>query len=382
LARARAARRAVFAFFLVHGIIAASWVAHVPLIKDRFALSDAALGLTLFAIAVGSVSSLLAAGALIARFGSRRMTWATALLLCATLPSLGFVRSYPALVALLVLYGAFLSTMDVAMNAQAVGVEASYGRPVMSTFHALWSVGGLIGAGLASLLLSRGVGAEVHLVGVAGALAIAAMVARRRLLPAAADRRPDAPAFVRPPRALLGLGLLAILSMMSEGAIGDWGGVYLRDWLGTSVGFAAIGFAVFSLAMTVGRFFGDALRSRYEAAALLRASGGVAAAGLGAALLLNHPLAALAGFGCMGLGLSNVVPIVFSFAGRVPGVPTGTAVAAVATTGYFGFLTGPPLIGFVAQATILPVGLALVVVFTLLIAVVASSPGPALPLTR
>ncbi len=369
----RAARLAVLAFFLGQGIVVGSWFAHVPLVKERFDLSDAALGLTLLAVAVGSVASLLLASILIARNGSRRVTWAATLLLALVLPSLGLVGSYPVLIALLILFGATVSAMDVAMNAQAVGVEARAGRPLLSSFHASWSVGGLVGAGFAGLLLSRGVPGTGHLGLVAVVLALVGVIGRHWLLPATADQRADTPAFVRPPRALLGLGLLVVLSMMSEGAIGDWGAVYLRDWLGTDVGFAATGFATFSLAMTVGRFFGDPLRQRFEATALLRGSGALGAAGLLAALLLNQPLAALVGFGCLGLGLSNVVPIVFSLAGRVTSVPTGTAIAAVATTGYAGFLVGPPLIGFVAQSTSLPVGLGLVVVFAGLLATIAKS---------
>jgi fucose permease len=291
------------------------------------------------------------------------------LLVGATLPLIGVVAIYPALVVLLALFGAFVSAMDVAMNAQAVGVEAQLGRPVMSAFHGAWSVGGLIGAGFASLALSHGIGDSLYLVLIAAGLVAVALVGRPHLLPAEIDRQEDHPVFVRPPRALLGLGLLAMLGMMSEGAIGDWSGVYLHDWLKTDVGFAATGYAAFALTMTVGRFVGDTIRARLDSSTLLRLCGGLAALGLGIALLGNHPIAALVGFGCAGLGLANVIPIVFSLAGRIREIPTGTAVAAVATMGYAGSFIGPPLIGFVAQTTILPVGLGLLVLFGALIAV-------------
>jgi predicted MFS family arabinose efflux permease len=367
---ARVARLAVIAFFLAQGIVIGCWVSQIPIIKERFHLDDAVLGLTLLAVAVGSVSSLLSTSFLIARFGSQRVTWVMTLLLGATLPLIGIVAAYPALVGLLVLFGAFASAMDVAMNAQAVGVEAGLDQPVMSTFHGVWSVGGLIGAGGASLVLSHGVPNLLYLTLIATLLVAIAFAGRPRLLSAEIDRQPDRPVFARPPRALLGLGVLAILGMMSEGAIADWSGVYLRDWLKTDVGFAATGYATFALAMTIGRLGGDTLRARLDSSTLLRCCGGLAALGVGIGLLGNHPVAALIGFGFAGLGLANVIPIVFSLTGRIAEIPTGTAVAAVATTGYAGNFIGPPLIGFVAQSTILPVGLGLIVLFSALIAVI------------
>jgi fucose permease len=163
--------------------------------------------------------------------------------------------------------------------------------------------------------------------------------------------------------------------MVAEGAMADWSAVYLRDALGADAGLAAAGYAAFSLTMAAGRFAGDALRARVSAARLVRLGGGTAALGLGAALLVGHPSAALIGFGCVGLGLSNVVPVLFSAAGRAPGVPTGTAIAAVASAGYAGFLAGPPVIGFVAQATTLTAGLGLVVLCLAAVAVGAGSAG-------
>lgn len=371
---ARVARLAILAYFLAQGIVIGSWVAQIPIVKERFRLDDAVLGLTLLAIAIGSVSSLLSTSFMIARFGSRRVVWVMTLLLAATLPLLSVVAVYLELVILLALFGAFASSMDVAMNAQAVGIEGRLGRPVMSTFHGAWSVGGLIGAGFASLVLSHGVSDTLYLTLIAAILVVVAFLGRPRLLPAAIDRQPDRPVLVRPPRALVGLGLLAILAMMSEGAIGDWSGVYLREWLKTDVGFAATGYATFALTMTIGRLVGDRLRARLAPSTLLRLSGGLAALGLGIGLLGSHPIVALVGFGCAGLGLANVIPIVFGLTGRIREIPTGTAIAALATTGYAGNFIGPPLIGFVAQSTSLPVGLGLIVLFSTLIAIIGEPP--------
>ncbi len=367
----RRARWATLGIFLTNGVVIASWVAHIPLIKQRFALSDGALGLTLLVIAIGSIASLLTTGGVIARVGSRMVNIVAVLLFCAILPLLLFVGSFPLLLVLLVLFGATIGAMEVAANVQAVAVEERYGRPIMSTFHALFSTGGLIGAGIASLLLSQQVDPMLHVVIVAVAMALLALATLRWLLPPEVDQMSDAPAIALPMGPLMGLGLLAFFGLVGEGAMADWSAVYLRDTLGTDAGFAAAGFAAYSLAMAVGRFSGDAIRTRFRSVALVRWSGILAAVGLSFGLLIGHPIAALLGFACVGIGLSNIVPVLFSAAGRTPGVASGTGIAAVATAGYFGFLAGPPLIGFVAQATNLTIGLGIVAVFTALIALMA-----------
>ena len=367
----RRARWAALGIFLTNGVVIASWVAHIPLIKQRFALSDGALGLTLLVIAIGSIASLLTTGGVIARVGSRMVNIVAVLVFCAILPLLLFVGSFALLLVLLVVFGATIGAMEVAANVQAVAVEERYGRPIMSTFHALFSTGGLIGAGIASLLLSQRVDPMLHVLIVAVAMALLALATLRWLLPPEVDQMSDAPAIALPMGPLMGLGLLAFFGLVGEGAMADWSAVYLRDTLGTDAGFAAAGFAAYSLAMAVGRFSGDAIRTRFRSVTLVRWSGILAAVGLSIGLLIGHPIAALLGFACVGIGLSNIVPVLFSAAGRTPGVASGTGIAAVATAGYFGFLAGPPLIGFVAQATNLTIGLGIVAVFTALIALMA-----------
>jgi len=221
---------------------------------------------------------------------------------------------------------------------------------MLSSFHGLFSTGGLIGAGLASGAMAAGVSDAAHVLAVAlGGLALV-LALRRDLLPAAPDPGPPPPVFVRPPRALAGLGLLTFCALLAEGAIGDWSAVYLQDELGAPRALGGVGFAAFSLAMAAGRFAGDRMRARVGPVRLLRASGALAAAGLAGSLALGHPGAAVAGLALVGLGLANTVPVLFGAAGRVGAVPAGTALAAVATTGYGGFLVGPPLIGLSAEA--------------------------------
>jgi len=369
----RAARRAVLAIFFVDGAAVATWAANVPLVKERFQLDTGVLGLTLFAIAAGSVIALVLVGGVIVRVGSRVVTSATALALCVTLSLLVLAPSFPALVAALFLFGVTQSALDVAMNSQAVAVEANYRRPIMSSFHALFSLGGLAGAGAASFFLSRGVPGEAEVLGAALVLGALGAISLGALLPAAKDDGSGGPSFALPTDFLLALGVIAFLSLLSEGAMADWSAVYLRTDFGSSAGFAATGYAAFSLAMAAGRFIGDPVRERLDAVPLLRLSGGVSALGLALGLIVGQPLAAVAGFACVGFGLANVVPVLFSAAGRARNVPTGTAIAGVATVGYLGFLAGPPIIGLLAQATTLAVGLGLVVICTALIALLAGN---------
>ena len=356
----RMARLAVSTIFFVNGTVFASWVPHIPFVQTRLDLSEGVLGLALLAIAAGAVTSLTLSGWLVGRFGSRRVTSVATLFFCAVLPLPILAPDLPLLIPALILLGMANGAMDVAMNAQGVAVENRYPWPIMSSFHGLFSLGGLFGAGLGGVLLSTGVHPLGHVLGVALVMGVIGLVALTRLLP---DGPVDTtqPVFALPPRPVIGLSFLAFFSLVGEGAMADWSAVYLRNWLGAGPGLAAAGFAAFSLMMAVGRLTGDRLKSRFGPVDLVRYSTALAAAGLGLALLLGHPAAAIVGFGCVGLGLANVVPILFSAAGRTPGVGVGTAIAAVATVGYLGFLAGPPFIGFTAEVVSLPGALWLVV---------------------
>jgi MFS family permease len=362
------ARRAVSLCFFLNGVVIASWVPHIPDLKTRLGVDDGGLGLLLLSMAAGAVVALPAAGRLIGRFGNRVVTStsAAALSIAVVLPVLAPGAASCAIA--LALLGACNATLDVAMNAQGVMVEDGYERPIMSSFHALFSLGGLAGAGGAATAMAAGMSPLVHLVIVALLSLAAVRVAMGRLLPPAPVRTHVGPIFALPPEGLLGLGLLTFCALLAEGAIGDWSAVYLRDSLGTTPAIAATGFAAFSLAMALGRLVGDRLAQYVGAAQLLRLSGALAAGGLAMSLLMGHPAIALLGFGIVGLGVANLIPILFSAAGRTRGIPPGTALAAVATTGYFGFLAGPPLIGLAAEAAGLPTALAIVCVVCALIA--------------
>jgi MFS family permease len=359
-------RWAVSAIFFINGAILASWVPHIPTVKQQLGIGDGQLGLVLLSMAAGAVGMLSLAGHLVRRFGSRAMTTAAAIGLCAVLPLPVLSPSIPLEALSLLLLGACNGALDVAMNAQAVVVERSYDRPIMSSFHGLFSVGGLVGAGCAGLVMWLGASAIAH---VAGATVVALVLVGSALPSLVTDQPTErsgaaggAPALARPSRQLRRLGLLAFAALLAEGAMADWSAVYLHDVLASSAAFAAAGFAACSMMMAAGRFGGDRLVGAFGATAVLRASGSLAAAGLGLALFVGTPIAAIIGCGMVGLGIANAIPILFSRAGNLPGVDPGVAIAAVAATGYLGFLAGPPAIGLAAELTTLPLALALVVV--------------------
>ncbi len=369
----RPARLAVAAVFFINGAGLANWFVRIPDVKDKLGLSEGALGIALLGAAVGALLVMPLTGALVARMGSRPVVRITALFYCLTLALPPLAPSLPSLMLALVALGAGNGALDVAMNAQAVAVERDYRRPIMSSFHALWSIGGLVGASVGGALASRSIGTDVHLIWVAAVLGVSAVVASGRLLPAGADSGSRGPAFARPTRALAGLGVISFCVLLGEGAMHDWSAVYLRGTLETGPGLAAAGYAAFSLAMAAGRLAGDRLEQALGPVFLVRLGGAVAAGGLGAALAIGHPAAAIVGLACAGAGFSIVFPMALSAAGSTPGMAPGAALAALTTVGYSGFLVGPPMIGFLAEAVGLGGALYVVVGLSATIAVLAGA---------
>jgi MFS family permease len=367
----RLARFAVATVFFVNGAATANWLVRIPAIQSKLALSAGALGVTLFGVAVGALISMPWAGRLVARYGSRPVTQVAAVIFATVflLPPLApnAVVLFVALVAL----GAGHGALDVAMNAQAATVERQYGRPIMAGFHALFSLGGLVGAAMGGAIASHGTSPMAHLAGTAVVAGSAASWVARSMLPANADAAPDHVPAARPSGALLTLGIVAFCVLLGEGAMADWSAVYLRDVTSAGPGLAAAGYAAFSLAMATGRLVGDKLTLRVGATRLVRGGGVLAAIGLAMAIAFNSSWAAILGFGAVGAGLSISFPTVLTTASRLPGVTPGPAIATVSTFGYAGFLAGPPLIGFVAEAITLRGGLAVVVVTCLVVAFLA-----------
>lgn len=343
--------------FLAAGIGVSAWAPMVPYAKARLGLDDATLGLVLLAFGGGSMVSMPLVGFLTHRFGSRKVIVAGGLLTCLALPLLTLAPDALALAMALLYFGAALGAVDVAMNAHAVEVERRAGRPLMSGFHGLFSIGGLAGAAGMSLLLAAGASLTLA-AGVVSMLLLAVVLTQWPSLldeVAGAARR----AAFRMPRGLvLLLGVLCFISFLAEGSMLDWSAVLLRDFHGFPAASAGIGYAVFSVAMALGRLTGDRAVARFGPVLAVRAGACVAAAGFLFAALLAWPWAAPAGFVLVGLGAANIVPVMFGAAGRLPGASPGIAIATVTTLGYLGLLCGPALVGFAAHAIGLPLALA------------------------
>lgn len=373
----RRARLAVVTIFFLNGFGFASWVVRIPAVQGRLGLGEGTLGLVLLSIAVGALSAMSVTGWLSARFGSRPVVGATAGLFFLALVLPPLAPGLWALAAALFLLGAGNGSLDVSMNSQAVAVEKEYRRPIMTSFHAAFSFGGLAGSAAGGILAFLGVGVAAHLTAVAFLMLVALIPAYRALLPASADVAGGGPAFARPTWALAGLGVIAFCVLLGEGAMADWSAVYLEGTLGTGAGFAAAGYAAFSLMMGIGRLVGDRLTGRFGASRVVRAAAALAAVGLGVSLLVGQPLVSLAGFGAAGAGFSVVFPAVLSAAGRTGDMPAGPAIAAVSTVGYFGFLVGPPVIGLAAEVVGLGGALGLLVLSSTAVVALARNVGTA-----
>ncbi|GAB2458826.1 hypothetical protein GCM10027187_28170 [Streptosporangium sandarakinum] len=401
------ARIAVYLLFTLAGIAIGTWTARIPSIKEGLDLSDGRLSLGLLGIAAGAITGMQVVGRLIDRHGSTTvmipMAFAQGIVLILPAHAPGLT----ALAATLFAFGLVHGTLDVAMNANAVEVERAANRPLMSSFHAAFSIGGFLGATTGGLLAQTGLTPAATFTTTAAVLTLMALWAARWALPrsAAPPGHPAEPAPTGLPETtgpaarttpetttattttttettpataagaapgsggsntpakgaahgVFTLGVLAICCMIGEGAAADWSSVYLRDSLGSSAGFAAAAYAAFSVMMTAGRLAGDRLAARFGAVTLVRGCGTLAAAGLGAGLLAGNQIIAVLGFACFGAGLSCIIPQLFSAAGRRDPARAGQALARVAGLGYAGFLAGPILIGGLAEVVGLPLALA------------------------
>lgn len=371
------ARRAVLSIFFVNGLILGSWIPHIPLVQEKLSIEEGLLGLALLSMALGAVVFMPLSGIWSARFGSCKVTTVTAFAYCFALPFPIIAPSLTTLMLALFVFGACTGAMDVAMNAQAVTVEKRINKSVMSSFHGFFSLGGLVGAGVGGLVLANGLSPMLHAILTCGLMLIVTAMTVRNLLPKEDDTSKASAKLVLPRGAVLALSVLAFMVLMAEGAIADWSAVYIKNIWSTGPGLAAAGYAAFSLMMAIGRLTGDRFVANVGPVTITRVTSIIAALGLVGALFINHPIAAVVGFGFVGLGLSNLIPVIFSAAGRVANVASSTGIATVATAGYFGLLAGPPMIGFIAELFSLKIALGLVVIAIFTVTVFASLTRPA-----
>jgi MFS family permease len=362
--------RATRLLFLIVGFGVAAWAPLVPLVKARASLDDGTLGLLLLCLGIGSLAAMPVAGALAGRFGSRPVLAAAVLVTGAALVVLSRAAGLPVLAVALTGLGIGLGLLDCLMNLQAVVVERRAERPLMSGFHGLYSLGCILGAAGFSALLSLGLTPAAASLAVVAAIAAAFRAALPGILPAWVSES-HGPAFARPRGPVLRIGLLCFVVFLTEGSALDWSGVFLIQERGLDPARAGLGYAAFSLTMTVGRLTGDALVRRTGRRRIVVLGALLAAGGLGLTIAVPLWPVTLLGYALVGAGCANIVPVLFTAAGRQDAVPAALAIPAVTTLGYAGVLAGPAAIGLLAHATSLT--LAFLVVAALLLAVAAGA---------
>ncbi|GAA4386233.1 MFS transporter [Hymenobacter koreensis] len=369
----RTHRWAVSAWFFLQGLIFASWASRIPAIQQRMGFSDATLGLVLLALPLGQLPSLPLTGWLIHRFGSQRTAVAGVLLYSSSLVGLGWAQQPWQLLPCMVLFGFASNLMNISINTQAVGVEALYGKPIMASFHGMWSLAGFTGAAVGTAMIGWQVLPQLHFLLIAGLVLAGGLISYGALLPhSVSDDAGEQPAFVLPDRTLLGLGAIAFCALICEGAMFDWSGVYFQKVVRAEKAWVGAGYTAFMSTMALGRFGADWLTARLGPKRVIQCSGLLTATGLLVAVLFPTLGTALLGFMLVGFGTSSVVPLVYSAAGKSEVMPAGMALAAVSTIGFLGFLIGPPVIGLVAGATSLRFSFALIAVMGLCVAAVAT----------
>ena len=369
-AHVHAAWWGVVVLFLVHGWVVASWLSRIPAVQNALRLNNGVLGLTLLSSALGAVTTIQISGYLVSRFGSKIVSTLSGVAFCFSviLPALAF--NALSLAAALFVYGALAAAMDVSMNAQGVEVEKQLGRPTMSRFHAMFSLGAMGGAAAGGAVAAHGISPLPHLTvsclaNLAALLAIASTLVREQ---GHGDGKEHRLPFRKIPKVLLALSAIGFCILLSEGAMADWTAIYLQQILKAGQGMAAAGYAVFSGAMAVFRLIGDWITARFGPLRTVRGACLVAAAGVLLALMAKTPVWSLPGFALTGTGLSVIIPLVFGGGGRIPGISPGAGIATVTGLGYIGFIIGPPTIGFASQAFTLRYALGFVVLCCLIAA--------------
>ena len=357
-------RIAVSVFFFLAGLTFASWASRIPAFKEKFALSEASLGGVLFAIPIGLMISLLLAGALITRFGSKNVLVIAAIGYAATLVSIGFSATTSVLVGTLFFLGFFGNMFNVSVNAQAVGLEKLYNKSIMASFHGIWSLAGFTGAAIGTLMVKLGWLPWQHFLLVATVDLIAILVFASSTLPSAKEGK-QGKTFVLPDKTLIRFGIIAFCCLVCEGTMFDWSGVYFQQAVGAPGPWITLGYSSFMACMAAGRFMADKWIMKFGANRMLQAAGIIIAGGLGLAIVFPNLVVATLGFMLVGFGVSSVVPIVYSLSGRSQTMNAGQAIAAVSTVGFAGFLAGPPIIGFIAEASNIQTSFAVVAIIGL-----------------
>jgi MFS family permease len=365
-------RIAVSSIFFMHGLCFASWASRIPSIQQNLNLSASALGAILFALPVGFFVSLPFAGWLVGMLKSKRVVILSAILYSIALLSIGTASTIPALFVCLFSFGFFANLLNISINTQAVAVEGLYRKKIMASFHGIWSLAGFVGAALGTWMIGRNIAPFQHYIIVAAIFLIANLVCAFYLVnkdEAAGEKRP---LFAMPDKSLLSLGIIAFCSMMVEGAMFDWSGLYFINVVHVAPEYTGLGYTIFMVAMAAMRFIADGFSDKFGLKRILQVSGLLTTVGLFLAVLLPQIVPSTVGFFLIGMGVSSVVPMVYSAAGKLKSLSPGTALTAVSSMGFMGLLIGPPIIGFIAEATSLKVSFLAISIMSVAVIVFAS----------
>jgi MFS family permease len=347
MASRKVLRIAVGAMFFLAGLCFASWASRIASVQQTLGLSDAALGGVLFTLPVGLMCSLPFSGWIITRIGSKKLLIVSLLVYASTLVTLGLAQNTFQLIACLFLFGFSSNAVNISVNTQAVATESLYAKPIMATFHGLWSMAGFVGAGIGTFMIGHNIVPLYHFILILFIIAVAVII-NSRYLHDDAGTTASGPAFVMPDHSLIKLGIIAFCSMICEGAMFDWSVIYFKKVVNAETAWIGAGFTAFMCTMALGRFIADWFAGKYGLKRTLQISGSLTATGLLVAVVFPYLVPSLLGFMLVGIGVSSVVPMVYSAAGKSKTMAPGVALAAVSTIGFMGFLFGPPVIGFIA----------------------------------
>lgn len=366
-------RWAVSSFYFGMGLCFATWASRIPDIKTTLDLGSAELGSILFAVPVGQLLIMPFSGKLVTRFGSHRILIFGSLLYVLSLVNLGLAATVWQLSFALFLFGLFGNLNNIAVNTQGVYTEVLFKKTIMSSFHGMWSFAGFTGALVGLLMLSLQLSPFHHFL-IVGAIVILMVVFNYKFLIKAKEIPKDEKKklFTKPDSALIWLGVIGFCCMASEGVMFDWSGVYFKDVIHAPGPLVILGYTSFMIMMAGGRFFGDGLILKFGRKSVMQISGILISAGLFTSVIFPYIIPSTIAFMFVGLGVSTIVPTLYSIAGKNPTVPPGEALTIVSSVSFLGFLMGPPVIGYIAELSSLRFSFAFIGLFGILIAIMVS----------
>jgi MFS family permease len=363
-------RIAVGAMFFMAGLSFSSWASRIPTIKQSLGLSEAAWGAVLVSLPIGLMCSLPFSGWIITKIGSRRLLISSLLVYGSSLVTLGLAQNPFQLIACLVFFGFSSNAVNISVNTQAVATEDLYQRPILASFHGLWSLAGFAGGVVGAFMIAINVAPFYHFSLMLLVIALSVFISARYLKD---DKVASAgPAFVMPDKSLIKLGIIAFCSMICEGAMFDWSSIYFQNVVVAPAKLVGLGFTAFMFTMAAGRFVADWFAHKFGLKRTLQLSGSLTATGLTIAVIFPNLYTAMFGFLLVGAGVSSVVPMVYSAAGKSKTMQPGVALAAVSTIGFLGFLVGPPVIGFIAGIATLRASFLLIALMGLSVVLVST----------